>query len=74
MYVYIGLVALIFIAANLFFWYLVLRDSPGTRALVPWAFLIASIANLLIAIWVIVYICSIYPEDKVYVEKVQYDD
>ena len=69
LYGYIGLVVLLFVAVNLFFWYLVLKDSPQTRALVPWAFLVAAIVNLLIFIWVIYYIEVLYPEDKIYVEK-----
>ena len=60
---------LLFVAVNLFFWYLVLKDSPGTRALIPWAFLVAAIVNLLIFIWIIYYIEAVYPGDKVYVEK-----
>ena len=69
LYVYIGLIVLLFVAVNLFFWYLVLKDSPGTRALIPWAFLVASIVNLLIAIWIIYYISVMYPRSKVYVER-----
>ena len=69
LYGLIVLAVLLFVAVNLFFWYLVLKDSPGTRALIPWAFLVASIVNLLIFIWIIYYIEVMYPEDKVYVEK-----
>ena len=69
LYGYIALVVLLFVAVNLFFWYLVLKDSPGTRALIPWAFLLAAIVNLLIFIWIIYYIEAVYPEDKVYVER-----
>ena len=75
LYGYIGLIAILFVAVNLFFWYLVLKDSPQTRALIPWAFLVASIANLLIAIWIIYYISVMYPENKIYTEKPRsYDD
>ena len=33
----------------------------------PWALLTAAIVNLLMVIWIIVYICAIYQRDKVYI-------
>ena len=53
----------------IYFYYLVAKDSPQSRAVVPWALLIAGIANILIAIWIIYYITSIYPREKVLVKK-----
>lgn len=69
--VYVLLVILIFVAAILVFIYLVGTDSPGIRALLPWGFLLASIANFLIALWIIVYFFGMYPEDKVYVTRAE---
>ena len=69
MYVYIFLVVLLFIAANIYFYYLVAKDSPETRALVPWALLAAGIVSFLIVFWIIYYICAMYPGDKVKIVK-----
>merc|ERR1712178_221921 len=41
----------------------------GSRSVVPWALLLGAIANFLIAIWIIVYICFIYDKDKVYMTR-----
>ena len=65
--VYAALVVVFFAGAVLVGIYLVMKDSQWTRALIPWGFLLAAIANFLIAIWIIVYICVIYDKDKVYV-------
>ena len=54
-----------------------MKDSPRARSLVPWALGIAAIVNILIVIWITVYICAIYKRDKVYVtngKKVNDDD
>ena len=59
----------LFVAANMYFYYLVAKDSPSSRSLVPWALLVASIASFLIALWIIYYICCMYPENKVSVVK-----
>ena len=40
-------------------------ETPFTRTVVPWGMLAAAIANLLIAIWICVYICAIYKETMV---------
>ena len=47
-------------AVLLVFIFLFARDSPETRLLGPVAFLIAGIASLLLAAWVIIYIKCIY--------------
>ena len=65
LYVYIFLVVVLFVAANMYFYYLVAKDSPDSRAVVPWALLVASIASFLIAIWIIYYITCMYSGDKV---------
>ena len=67
--VMIAFLVLYFVAVVLLFIYLVANDSPDTRALIPWGFLIGSIANFLIVIWIIVYIGFMYEEDKVYVKS-----
>ncbi len=71
MYVYIGLIFIFAIAAFLYFHYLVQRDSPSTRSIIPWSLIIAAIVSFLIVIWIIVYILYIYKHDKVYI--VYYD-
>ena len=67
--VYVGILVIYFVAVVLLFIYLVANDSKGTRALVPWGFLIGAIANFLIVIWIITYIGFIYEEDKVYLKS-----
>ena len=54
-------------AVVLYIVYFFMKDSPTSRKLVPWALGIAAIVNILIVIWVIVYISVIYKRDKVYV-------
>ena len=72
--VYYGIVFLIFVvillvAVGLMSYYWIAADSKDSRAVVPWGFLLAAIANLLIFIWVLVYILALYKKDKVYVPK-----
>ena len=54
--------------------YFVAEDSPGSRTLVPWAFLIYAIGSLLISLWVVIYIYGMYHRDKVYVRLWEGDD
>ena len=65
--VYLVLVFIYAIAAVLFLVYIIWKDGPKTRALVPWALMIGAIVNLLIIVWICVYIFCIYKQDKVYV-------
>ena len=59
----------------MYFYYLVAKDSPSSRSLVPWALLVAAIASFLIALWIVYYICAMYPGDKVSIVKYsKYDD
>ena len=53
-------------------YYLFTTDSRESRSVLPWAFLIAGVASVLIGIWVIVYICFVYPKNEVYV--IGFDD
>ena len=57
----------------MYFYYLVAKDSPGSRALIPWALLIGAIANILLAFWIIYYISVMYPRDKVMIQKYDHD-
>jgi hypothetical protein len=63
----IGVILLV-IASIIFFIYLVIPDSPTGREFVPWAFLVAFIGAILIALWIFIYIVFIYDKDKVYVD------
>ena len=67
--VYWILLAVFFIGVVLCYIFWCAEDSPFSRGVIPWAFLIAVIVNGLIAIWIIVYISAIYPRDKVYTPK-----
>ena len=65
---YVAILVIYFAAVILLFIYLVANDSPGTRGLVPWGFLLGAIANFLIVIWIIIYIGFLYEEEKVYLK------
>ena len=67
LYAYVFLVFVLFVAVVLVCYYLFFPDSKETRAVVPWAFLIAGIVGVLIALWIIVYILFMYPKNDVYV-------
>ena len=59
------------VALGLVFYYLIAKDSPSSRSVVPWALLIAAVINFLIVMWIASYISLLYPYDKVYVRKSQ---
>ena len=67
--VYVLLLMLLFIAAIMALVYLFLDDSKESRELVTWAFLLASIANFLIVVWVIIYIAFIHDRNDVLVSS-----
>ena len=68
-YVQVYAILLAFYAGSvvLFIVYFILKSTPKTRPLVPWALGIAAAVNFLIVVWIIVYICVLYKRDKVYV-------
>jgi len=41
-------------------------DSHNARRVLPWSFLIAGIINILLIIWVLIFILAIYDHDKLY--------
>ena len=57
--------SLIFIAAVLFIIYLVTTESHSTRSLIPIALMIALVANILIVLWVFIYIGFMYHNNKI---------
>ena len=57
------------VATFMYLWYCLGKDSQKTRSLLPWALLIALIANLLIITWVCIYILCLSPPEKVYVQR-----
>ena len=67
--VYVCLVAGLFVAIILQFFYWCQGDSPRARSVLPWSFLIASIVNMLIFLWIIIYIAGLYPRDKVQITR-----
>ena len=67
LWVSIGLVFIIFVAVILASYYLFAKDSRESRAVLPWAFLIAGIASILISLWVMYYIFFMYPKKDVLV-------
>ena len=65
------LVCILLAAVILVFYFLCAIDTPGGRAVLPWAFLIAAIVNFLIFIWICVYFYGIYQRDKVWLPRGQ---
>ena len=54
-------------ACVIIFRYYCMKDSPSARDPLPWAFIIAAIANLLIGLWIIVYFVCLYKYDDVWI-------
>ena len=67
MQVYLGLLGIYAVALGLYLAYLVSKDGPCSRCLVPFAVLLAALVNFAIVTWIIVYIYKYYKYDKVYV-------
>ena len=66
-WVYMGILGLYAIAVFFYIAYFASYDGPCSRSIVPWALLIAGIANIGLVIWVFVYIYILYKHPKVYV-------
>ena len=63
--VYVAILGIYLIGIILVSIYLFPSDSPQTRAFLPWGFLVVSIASILLVLWIIIYIGTIYEEDDV---------
>ena len=72
--IYAIIVSVMFVAVVMILYYFCARDSPSSRAVVPWAFLIAAIVNTLLFFWIIIYITAIYSKDKVYITQYEKND
>ena len=70
---YLAVLGIFLVAVALAIIYLIVPDSKWSRELVPWAFIIASIASYLIVIWIVTYIGFMYPYNSVYVKKSEED-
>ena len=73
LWVYIPLLCILGIAAVLAFLFLVWPNSKLPRSFLPPAFMIALIANILMLIWTITYMTTIYKYDKAYVQTYDHD-
>ena len=62
---FLSILILFSLAILLILIYFIFPDRPWTRSLIPAALLIATISNLLIFFWILVYITGIYDRDKV---------
>jgi len=65
--VYAAMLILYFVGIILIFYYWCATDSPSTRSVLPWSFMIAGIVNFLFATWLCVYIFALYKKEWVYV-------
>lgn len=54
------------IGAILITLYVALKDQRWVRKMIPWAFLLISVANVLIPSWIMIYIYAIYQKDEVH--------
>jgi len=72
--VYICVLVIFFIAVILQFFYWCSKDSPRARAVLPWSFLIASIVNMIIFFWIIIYVSALYEKDKVVITRYEKAD
>ena len=73
-YVYLILVLFLAAASILFLIYAICKDSKGTRALLPWTFLIAFVISFLITLWIVIYITCIYRNQEVTVQNMNMSD
>ena len=64
-YGFLSILILFSLAILLILIYFIFPDRPWTRSLIPAALLIATISNLLIFFWILIYITGIYDKDKV---------
>ena len=53
------------VGSGLFFYYTCARDSPQTRALIPWFYVCATITIVLIFAWTLIYFGSMYEYDSI---------
>ena len=53
------------VGACLFFYYTCAKDSPETRALIPWFYVLAGISVVLVFIWAMIYYCTMYEGDSI---------
>ena len=68
------LIALV-VALILVFIYWFAPDSRMSRGVLPWAFLTAAIANILIFVWIVIYIEAIYHGETIhYLPRFVYDE
>lgn len=48
--------------------YLFLKDAKWVRRCVPWAFLLVSVANVLIPSWIMIYVYAVFKKDEVHMD------
>ena len=73
-YVYLVLLLALGVAAILFLIYAICKDQQGTRALLPWTFLITFVTSLLIIFWIVIYISCFYHHEEVTVQNMNMDE
>merc|ERR1712167_328468 len=66
---YVCILVVFFIAVILQFFYWCSKDSHTARRVLPWSFLLASLVNICIFFWIIVYIAALYDGDKVKITR-----
>ena len=63
--VYAVLLIIFVVAVVLISIYLCSEDSPKARSFAPYAFLLGGIANIGVALWVVIYVSAIYEDDYI---------
>ena len=64
-----GVLLIFYFTAAAFFIYWFCKDSQTSRGYLPMALIFAAIGALCLGLWIIIYICCIYPHKQVYVNK-----
>mgnify|MGYP002635153020 CR=1 FL=1 len=61
------------VAVGLYVYYFTAKDSHFSRSNLPIALILAVLTNLLLIIWILVYICCIYPRHDIFVNRYDRD-
>lgn len=72
--VYLAILLILVGAASLMIFYFAMEDSPQSRFYVPYSFLLAGLCEILLAIWIIIFIFLVYDKSKVYVSAFEDGD
>ena len=67
--IYCCFVMILFIGVLLWYHMWMIEESASHRAVIPSSFMLTSVANLCLFLWVIIYICGVFDKPKVLIPK-----